>query len=355
MRGEKRRREHVSSSLHERSLREVQAVGEHEMENTDLVQIYRWMALTRQFEQRVCDLQFERGIPEIQHASIGQEAVGVGVCYGLRADDVVVPSLRTRAAFLVRGISPRQAMAALYGKATGAARGKETSHHMGAPAQGVVAGSGIVGGSIPVGVGVALACKMQETERVVIIFFGDGASNRGDFHEALNLAAVWEAPVVFVCENNQYALSMPVSRHMKIADVADRAQSYGVPGVVVDGNDVIQVHGAVQNAVAAARNGEGPSLVECKTYRWRGHSERDIGQVYRTQAEVEEWKNKCPIKRYRHHLLSQGIATEELLDGIDQDVVRTVEDAIQYAEQSPYPAPEEALTNVYATCTESWR
>ncbi len=319
--------------------------------NDDLIAMYRWMVLTRCFEQRVCELQVQRNLPELQHASIGQEAVGVGACYGLRADDIVIPSLRTRAAFLLKGVTPARAMAAMYGKATGAARGKETSHHMGDKTLGLVAGSGIVGGSIAVAVGTALACKMRSTSRVTLCFFGDGASNRGDFHEALNLAAVLNVPVVFICENNQYAMSSPAAVYIPIPNVADRAKSYGMPGVVVDGNDVIVVHEAVQQAVARARKGEGPTLIECKTYRWRGHSERDLkqGGGYRSPEEIELWKSRCPIKRLREQLLSKGLLDERLADEIDREVSDTVEKAVEFAEQSPFPAPEEALENVYAT------
>jgi TPP-dependent pyruvate/acetoin dehydrogenase alpha subunit len=315
----------------------------------DLVKMYRWMVLTRRFDERVCELQAQRGLPELQHASIGQEAVGVGTCYGLRQDDQVLPSLRTRAAFLVKGITPERQMAALYGKATGAARGKETSHHMGDVSLGVVAGTGVVGGALPVGVGVALACKMQKTDRVTLVYFGDGSSNRGDFHEALTLAAIYKLPVIFVCENNRYALSMSIERHLPVANVADRAAAYGMPGVIVDGNDLIAVHEAAQAAINRARVGEGPTLLECKTYRWRGHSERDVNQVYRTQDEVEEWKKRCPIKRLREQLIARGVMSETLVDEIDAEVAAQVERAIEYAESCPQPDPAVALTHVYAT------
>ncbi|MCZ7661790.1 MAG: thiamine pyrophosphate-dependent dehydrogenase E1 component subunit alpha [Thermoleophilia bacterium] len=317
--------------------------------NEDLVAMYRWLTLTRHFEERVCDLQFQRGIPELQHASIGQEAVGVGACYGLRPDDVVTPSLRTRAAYLVKGISPERQMAAMYGKATGAGRGKETSHHMGDRELGVVAGSGVVGGSIPVAVGVALAFKLQDTDRVSVVFFGDGASNRGDFHEALNLAAVFRLPVVCVCENNQYAQSMAIAQYLPIANVADRAAGYGMPGIVVDGNDVVAVHDAVQEAVARARAGDGPSLVECKTYRWRGHSERDAGEVYRAREEVEEWKKLCPVEKLRERLISSGVISQQQVEEIEAEVSQIVDRAVEFAESSPFPDPEEALLHAYAT------
>lgn len=326
-----------------------------EINDDDLIKMYRWMVLTRKFDETVCDLQSQRGIPELQHASIGQEAAGVGSCYALRSDDLVLPSLRTRAAFLVKGISPERAMAAMYGKATGAARGKQTSHHMADTELGVIAGCGIVGGSIPVAVGVALACKLQHTDRVTMVYFGDGASNRGDFHEAVNLAAVYKLPIVFVCENNQYALSMAIARHLPIKDVADRAVGYGIPGVVVDGNDVNAVFEASRVAVSRARAGDGPTLLECKTYRWRGHSERDVAQVYRTKEEIEEWKARCPIKRLQEQLIAKGVLNDSLVKEIDQEIAATIERAVEYAEQSPYPAPEEALNNVYATEVRSHR
>lgn len=317
----------------------------------DLIKMYRWMVLTRAFETRTIELQYQRNIPEMLHSSIGQEAIGVGACYGLRPDDQVIPSLRNQAAFLVRGVDPGSQLAAMFGKATGAARGKQTSHHRGEPELGLIAGSGIVGGSIAVAVGVALGWRLQASDRVTLVFFGDGGSNRGDLHEAANLAAVLKLGVVFICENNQYAMSTPISRHMAITDVSNRAAAWGIPGVTVDGNDVIAVHETVQAAVARARAGDGPSLIECKTYRWRGHSERDLsgGAHYRPVEEVEAWKERCPIKRLREQLLATGALRQELVDEIDREVAETLVRAVEFAEQSPYPSPEEALRNVYST------
>ncbi len=314
----------------------------------DHLEMYRLLFLTRHTEERMVEYHHHSPLTELPHVSIGQEAISVGACYNLRADDLILPSLRTRGAFMVKGISSRQMMAGAFAKVTGSGRGKNTSHHLGDRKKGVIAGSGIVGGHIPLGVGTALAAKLRKKDYVSVVFFGDGATNRGDFHEALNLAAIWKLPVVFVCENNLYAISTPASYHVAIKDIADRAAAYGMPGVVVDGNDVLAVYNESQKAYDRARKGEGPTLLECKTYRWRGHSERDPRDD-RPKEEIEAWKARCPVKHYREYLLSQGIATEEELDALDESVKEEVKDAIKFAEDSPYPPAEEALLHTYAT------
>jgi TPP-dependent pyruvate/acetoin dehydrogenase alpha subunit len=238
-------------------------------------------------------------------------------------------------------------MAGAFAKVTGSGRGKNTSHHLGDRKLGVIAGSGIVGGHLALGVGTALAAKLRKQDYVTVVYFGDGATNRGDFHESLNLAAIWKLPVVFVCENNLYAISTPCSLHLPIENVAERGASYGMPGVVVDGNDVLAVYEAAQKAYDRARKGEGPTLLECKTYRWRGHSERDPRDS-RPKEEIAAWKERCPIKRFREYLLSKKIASQTELAKIEESVKAEVVDAIKFAEESPYPPAEEALLNAYA-------
>jgi TPP-dependent pyruvate/acetoin dehydrogenase alpha subunit len=318
------------------------------LKKEDYLEIYRLLFLSRYLEERIVEYHRHTPLPELPHASIGQEAVAIGTCYNLRKEDLVIPSLRTRGAFLAKGISSREIMASAFGKVTGAARGKNTSHHMGDKSVGVVGGSGVVGGHLPIGVGTALAAKLRRLDYITVVYFGDGATDRGDFHESLNLAAVWKLPIVFVCENNLYSISTPASFHLPIRDIADRAASYGMPGVIVDGNDVLAVHQVSQKAYARARKGEGPTLLECKTYRWRSHSERDPRDP-RPKEEIEAWKQRCPVKRFRGHVLSRRIAEEDELNRIDEGVKEEVRDAIKFAEDSPYPPPEEALLNVYAS------
>lgn len=318
-----------------------------ELQRQDYLEIYRLLFLTRHTEETMVEYHHRSPLHELPHPSTGQEAIAIGTCYNLRRDDLVIPSLRTRGAFLAKGISSRKMMAGAFGKVTGAARGKNTSHHMGDKNIGVIAGSGVVGGHLPIGVGTALAAKLTQRNYITIVYFGDGATDTGNFHESLNLAAVWKLPIVFVCENNLYSISTPASFHLPIKDVADRGGSYGMPGVIVDGNDVLAVYQASQEAYARARKGEGPTLLECKTYRWCKHSERDPRDP-RPKEEIEAWKQRCPIKRFKQYLLSEGIAEEGELNRIDDGVREEVRDALTFAQESSYPPAEEALLNVYA-------
>jgi TPP-dependent pyruvate/acetoin dehydrogenase alpha subunit len=315
----------------------------------DLLQMYRWLLLTRAFEDRACELWAKgEGMMELPHGSQGQEAIAVGACYGLRREDQVLPSLRTRGAFLVKGISARVQMAGMYAKTTGAAGGKASAHHMGDAERGVLVGSGIVGASITVGVGAALAFKLQRKDNIVVNFFGDGAAQRGDFHEGLNFAGVFKLPVVFVLENNGYAEMTPLSKHFAGSDFACRAQGYGFPGVRLDGNDVFAVYDAVQAAAARARAGEGPTLLECVTYRQRGHSENNPIATCRDMAEIEAWRAKDPLARMRIHLVQRGILTDAIVARIDAEVGAEIEDAIAFAEESPSPGLDELYKDVYA-------
>jgi TPP-dependent pyruvate/acetoin dehydrogenase alpha subunit len=309
--------------------------------------IYYYLCLTR-YTDEVSVKKYKQGrLQETVHSCMGKEAVAIGSGIQLRADDYVLPSLRARGYFFVKGISSNTMMAGLYGKATGPARGKNTSHHMGDMKRGVVWGTGVIGSSIPVAVGVALGVKMAHRDSVVMTSFGDGASSRGDFHESLNMAAVWKLPVIFVCENNGWAMSTPKSKQMAIDKVSIRAGGYGMPGVTVDGDDVTAVYDATEIAIERARRGEGPSLIECVTHRWGGHHVKDA-QAYRDLKEVETYTQYCPIARYQRHLLERNIFNAAEISEIEEAAKKEVDAAVVYAEESAYPPPEIAATNVYA-------
>ncbi|MFQ6075552.1 MAG: pyruvate dehydrogenase complex E1 component subunit beta, partial [Candidatus Bathyarchaeia archaeon] len=310
------------------------------------VEIYRYMLWARRFDERYVELYHEGGdVFETPHSHIGEEATMVGACYTLQRHDYVVPSLRTRPALYMRGVSSKELMAGICGKATGPARAKVTTHHMGDNERGIIGTTGIVAGHITASVGVALACKLRRLNSVVMCFFGDGASNRGDFHEALNLAAVKRLPVVFVVENNQYAMWTPISSHMAIENVSDRAKAYGFPGVTVDGMDVMEVYRAVSEAVARAREGFGPTLVECKTYRFLQHA---VVPERRSEVEVEEWKKRDPIKMFKKQLMEEDILTPQWAEKLERELKEEIDEAVGFAERSPFPEPEEALRDVYS-------
>jgi len=316
-----------------------------DLTNKNLIELYRLLVLSRRLEEGIVETYRQGKAVQLVHASIGQEAVGVGACYGLRPDDYIVPHLRTRPSLIVRGMSPKTILAISMGKWTKEAGGKTSTHHVPDLNLGVIAGSGIVGASIPIAVGVGLALKFKKKDQVVLSFFGDGMSNRGDFHEAANLAAIWKLPVLFICENNLYALSEGHAKYLAIENIADRAVGYGFEGLVVDGNDVLAIHETVQKAVRKAREGKGPTLIECKTYRWRGHREGRPDQ--RSKEEVEIWKAKCPIKRFEKVLIEKGVLTPQLVSEIAAKVEEEYREALKFAEEAPYPKPEDAVKNVY--------
>jgi len=314
----------------------------------DLLCMYQLMVLTRNVEQRLCDLHGKPGVIELQHASIGQEAVTVGAVYGLRPDDYIMPSLRGRGAYLARQVPLEVQFAGVYGKATGPGKGKSTAHHMGDPKRCVLAGSGIVGASIAIAVGAALGVKLEGSDRVVVDFFGDGAAQRGDFHEGLNLAGALKLPIIFICENNGYAEYTPLSRHMAGESFAIRARGYGFPGEIIDGCDVLVVFRAVQKAVQRARSGLGPTLLEALTHRWRAHHEREKPDSYRVPGEVELFEAHDPLRRLAEELRRQGILPESKERTIYEEVDREIAAAIEYAERSPYPEVDELTRDVYS-------
>jgi len=313
----------------------------------DHEKIYRYLYLTRLTDEVLVKKYTQGQLQELVHSCQGEEAVAVGSGIQLRPDDYVLPSLRARAYFYMKGISSREMMAGAYGKVTGPAQGKNTSHHLGDMKRGVICGTGIVGGSIPLAVGVALGVKMSGRDSVVLVTFGDGATSRGDFHESLNLAAVWKLPVVFVCANNGWAMGNRTSKETAVDRISRRAAGYGMPGETVDGTDVLAVYEASAQAIRRARAGEGPTLLECMAYRWGGHSARDP-QTYRSSEEAEEGRKYCSLAKYRTYLLNQRILSAEDMARIEDAVKREVEDAVVYSEQSAYPSPEIVATNVYA-------
>ena len=317
------------------------------IEREKLINMYRTMVRIRAFEERVKKEFAVGNIPGFVHLYSGEEAAATGACANLRPDDYITSTHRGHGHVIAKGGKTDRMMAELYGKKTGYNKGKGGSMHIADMEIGMLGANGIVGAGIPIAGGAALAAQMRGTDQVAICFLGDGASNTTRFHEGVNLASIWNLPVVYVIENNQYAQATPVCDSCKLVNLADRACAYGIPGVTVNGNDVLAVYEAVGEAVARARRGEGPTLVECKTYRFHGHFEGDT-QVYRTEREAEEWMKKDPIPAFKKRLLQMGVLTEKDADRINQEINEEIEKAVKFAEKSPLPAPEETLEDVYA-------
>jgi len=312
----------------------------------DMTQIYRWLALARKFDETLVRLFYEQRSPENPHSNIGQEAVAAGTLYRLRENDWVVPSLRTRLALIMRGVPLKEQFAGAMGKATGPSGGRSTSHHLGDNTRGILGTTGLVGSHIPEATGVALACKLRKMDSLVVCFFGDGASNRGDFHEGLNFAGLKKLPIIFVVENNQYAEWTPIKHHLPIKNIADRASSYGFPGVVVDGMDVLAVYSAAEEAISRAREGEGPTMIECKTYRFRDHCEGF--QDGRPKEEVNEWMRRDPVKTFENFVLEKGILSKEEVAKMNSELQAQIDEAVRFGEDSPWPDSSIGLTEVYA-------
>ncbi|MCC6168035.1 MAG: pyruvate dehydrogenase (acetyl-transferring) E1 component subunit alpha [Caldilineaceae bacterium] len=313
-----------------------------------LLRLYRGMLLIRGAEEQLAKSYAAGLIHGACHTYVGEEAVATGVCAHLRADDAVFSTHRGHGHALAKGVPPRELIAELYGRATGCSRGRGGSMHLFAPEVGMMGTSGIVGPCILQATGAGYSFKLLKTDRVAVAFFGDGAVNNGAFHEGINLATIWKLPVIFVCENNLYATEVPFAYASGNPDVGNRGPAYGLPGVIVDGNDILAVFDAAGEAVRRARAGEGPTLIECKTYRTRAHSEgmRDTG--YRTQAEVDDWKARDPITTYRARLLDGGLAAEDDLQEIEADVQGIVAHAAEFAEAGPWPDPATAALHVYS-------
>lgn len=321
-----------------------------DLTDVQLVEMYRRILRIRYFDEAALDLIGKGHIPGAAHMTIGQEAEVVGACMALRTDDYMVGNHRSHGHPIGKGAALNALMAELLGKSTGVNKGKSGSMHLADFSVGSLGESSIVGSGIPVATGAALAAKLSGDGRVSLCFFGDGASNEGAFHEGLNLAAIWTLPAIYLCENNQYAVTMAARDAVAVTDIADRAQAYDMPGVVVDGQDPVAVHEVVSAAVDRARGGGGPSLVEAKTYRYMEHAAGlPIAASYRTDEEIARWRERDPVRTFGHRLVGEGRLTDDEVKEIDRAVRAEVEAAVEFAENSPFPDAEEALAGMYAT------
>jgi pyruvate dehydrogenase E1 component alpha subunit len=312
-----------------------------------LLEMYRRMVRIREFELAAIDL-FKRGqVKGTIHAYIGQEASGVGVCMALRTDDLIAGTHRSHGHNIAKNANTARMMAEILGKETGYCKGRGGSMHIAAFETGSLGALAVVGSGIPLAVGAALAFKMRGEDRVTAPFTGDAGSNTGNWHESMNMAAVWKLPVIFVLENNHYGVSTRIEESTAIEDLSLRAVGYGMPGVRVDGFDVLAVYQAATEAVARARRGDGPTLLVTESYRFEGHYSGEP-EVYRTRAEVEDWRKKDPIPRFRHWLTENGRATDEELSAIEAAMKQEIVDAVQFARESPQPDPATAMDYIYA-------
>ncbi len=312
------------------------------------LEMLRSLLLSRTFEEALTELcKIEGKIPGMMILCTGQEAIGAGVCAALDPEDAIITNHRSHSHLLSKGADPKALMAEIFGKRTGCNKGKSGTLHLAVPEINAPCTTTVVGGGPPIAVGRAFAQQYRHEKNVTVCFTGDGAANEGSFHEALNLASVWALPVIFVCENNRYAGAQRYEEHTKARNIADRAAGYAIPGVVVDGNDVLVVYTAAVEARKRAVAGEGPTLIETKTYRWRGHGESDH-QLYQPREEIAAWQAKCPIPRLSRHMLAQGLISADELREMESDMDAVVRDAIRFAEESPYPEPHEALEDVFA-------
>jgi TPP-dependent pyruvate/acetoin dehydrogenase alpha subunit len=314
-----------------------------------LLGMYRMMVTIRRFEETLRDLVLQGQIPGFVHLSIGEEAVPTGVCAALTDKDYITTTHRGHGHMLAKGGKLKPMMAELFGKRTGYCKGKGGSMHIVSYDLGILGANGIVGGGIPIAAGAALASSFRGNAAVAVAFFGDGASNEGTFHETANLAGLWKLPMLFVCQNNCYAEFTPTSESTAVKDIAVRAQGYDMPGVIVDGNDVLAVYEVVKTAVARAKRGDGPTLIEAKTYRWEGHvvGEEAFLGAYRPADEISAAKQRCPIILFTKKVLNTGFIEPAELERIAAEVQRDITEAVAFAQSSPLPEPHEALEDLF--------
>ena len=318
-----------------------------DINNEEKLLLFKKMILIRVFEEKIETLFYKKLIPGFVHLSIGQEASAVGTCAALQPDDYIISTHRGHAHILAKGADPKLMFAECFGKTTGYCKGKGGSMHIADYSSGILGANGVVGGGFPIMTGAGFSIKLRKTHQVGIVFFGDGASNRGTFHEACNMAAVFKLPIVFVCENNMYASTSPAEKMVSGGSVANRAHAYGIPGYITDGSNVLAVLETIQEAVNRARSGKGPSIVENETYRYKGHFEGDK-QKYRTKDEIHQYKmTRDPIDRFETVLIENGILTKESVTEIWAETNSTIDEAAQFGIDSPLPKPEDALNDLF--------
>lgn len=318
------------------------------MDNKELYKrmLYK-MIEARLFEECVQDLFNDKKLHGTTHLAIGQEGSGIGACFAMGKDDLMISNHRSHVHALGAGMNINKIMAELFGKEAGYSKGKGGSMHLADVSLGCLGSNGVVAGGFPIACGAALTQKYKQTGKAVLCFGGDGSTNEGNFHESLNLASVWQLPVVFFIENNFYGLSTPVGKHMHVDSIADRAKAYNIPGIKIDGNDILEVYQITKRAFNHARTGKGPVLIEAETYRYNGHSKSDR-QVYRSQAEVTEWKKKDPIVRFENYLLSRNVLTDTSLERMNVLAENQVKEAVRFAENADEPAVDTVMTEIYA-------
>lgn len=316
------------------------------IEKERLLSIYKKMNDIRRFELKAQSFFEENKLRGSVHLYVGQEAVAATVCSHLTDADYITSTHRGHGHCIAKGAELDKSMAELMGRATGYCKGRSGSMHIADFSKGNLGANAIVGGGVGIAVGAALAAQLKGSDQVAVTFFGDGASNQGVTHEAMNLAAVWKLPIIFICENNGFGISVSTKESTSVEDISKRSAAYGIPGYTVDGNDVFEIDEVMEKAIERAKNGEGPTLIECKTYRWLGHWTGDP-QVYRTREEVEEWKKKCPIKRLREYIIDNSILSEKEVDEIDHKSQEEVEAAARFALESPEPDPATVMDDVF--------
>ena len=327
--------------------RKFKPIKEYGLSKDRLLKMYQDMLKIRYFENQIIDLYSKGLMPGLAHLYIGEEAIAVGVCANLTKHDFITSTHRGHGHLIAKGADLKKMMAEVLGKETGYCKGKGGSMHIMDFSGGILGANGIVGAGIPIATGSAYSAKARGTDQVTVAFFGDAASNQGTFHESINMAAAWKLPVVYVCENNLYGISVDIRKVTAVKDLAIRAKAYGIPGIVVDGNDVLEVYRVTKKAVERAKKDGGPTLIECKTYRWKGHHVGDPGRTYRLEKETKEWMKRCPIKTFRERLVKEKISYEEELVSIEKDTKKIIKKAVEFAIQSPYPREEEAYKDLF--------